>query len=86
MTIVAWVILGLLAGFIASGIVDNRGAGTVVDIALGVVGAVVGGFVFNLFGAQGVTGINVRSLFVAVLGAVIVLLVFHGVSPRRHTA
>jgi uncharacterized membrane protein YeaQ/YmgE (transglycosylase-associated protein family) len=86
MSIIAWIILGLVSGFIASALVNNRGAGTLVDIALGIVGAVVGGFVFNTFGARGVTGVNVRSMCVAVVGAVLVLLVFHAVAARRSGA
>ncbi len=83
MSIVAWVILGLVAGFIASSILDNRGAGALVDIVLGIVGAVVGGFVFNLVGQRGVTGLNLWSLCVAVVGAVIVLAAYHALGPSR---
>ncbi len=83
MSIIAWVILGLLAGFIGSKIVNRGGEGVVLDIVLGVVGAVVGGFVFNAFGAVGITGFDIRSLIVAVIGAVIVLVVYHAVAGRR---
>ena len=77
MSILAWIILGLLAGFIGSKLVNERGDGLFLDIVLGVVGAVVGGWLFNRFGAVGVTGLNVYSLLVAVIGAVVVLLVYH---------
>ncbi len=77
MSIFAWIILGLLAGFIGSKLVNKRGDGLFLDIVLGVVGAVVGGWLFNRFGAVGVTGLNVYSLLVAVIGAVVVLLVYH---------
>jgi uncharacterized membrane protein YeaQ/YmgE (transglycosylase-associated protein family) len=79
MSIIAWIVFGLLAGFIASKIVDRRGAGALLDIALGVVGAVVGGLMFSLVGAVGVTGFNLWSLFVAVLGAMTVLVVYHAI-------
>ena len=74
MGIVSWVILGLIAGFIGSQIVGRQGQGFLLDIALGVIGAVVGGFLFSLFGASGVTGFNIYSMIVAVVGAVVVLL------------
>lgn len=83
MSILAWLILGLISGFIASKIVNNSGQGIVVDIILGVIGAFVGGFVFNLFGGLGVTGFNIYSMFVSVVGAVLVLVIFHAVSNRR---
>jgi uncharacterized membrane protein YeaQ/YmgE (transglycosylase-associated protein family) len=76
MGIVAWIILGLIAGFIGSKIVNKTGEGFFLDIALGVVGAIVGGFIFSLFGAQGVTGLNIWSLIVAVIGAIIVLVAY----------
>jgi len=79
MTILAWVVLGLLAGFIGSKIVNKTGEGVLLDIALGIVGAVVGGWLFNQFGHMGVTGLNLYSLLVAVVGAVIVLVVWHAV-------
>jgi uncharacterized membrane protein YeaQ/YmgE (transglycosylase-associated protein family) len=83
MSFLAWIILGLLAGFIASKIVNNRGEGLVLDIILGIVGALVGVWLFNTFGATGVTGLNLYSLLVAVVGAVILLLVSHAI--RRAT-
>jgi uncharacterized membrane protein YeaQ/YmgE (transglycosylase-associated protein family) len=77
MSILAWIVLGLLAGFIGSKLVNKSGEGVVLDIVLGVVGAVVGGYLFNMMGAAGVTGVNIYSLFVAVVGAVIVLVAYH---------
>ncbi len=79
MSIFAWIILGLLAGFIGSKLVNKQGEGMFLDIVLGVVGAVVGGWLFNKFGAVGVTGLNLYSLLVAVIGAVVVLLIYHAV-------
>ena len=84
MGIIAWLVLGLIAGFIASKLVNKSGEGLIMDIVLGVVGAFVGGFVFSrFFGANGVTGFNLYSMFVAVVGAVIVLLIYHLVFRRR---
>ena len=83
MSIIGWLVLGLIAGFIASKVVNKTGEGLVLDIILGIVGAVVGGFLFTQFGATGVTGFNLYSMFVAVIGAVIVLVVYHAVVGRR---
>jgi uncharacterized membrane protein YeaQ/YmgE (transglycosylase-associated protein family) len=77
MSIIAWIVLGLIAGFIGSKIVNKSGEGLVLDIVLGIVGAVVGGWLFAFFGAQGVTGFNLYSLFVAVIGAIVVLVIYH---------
>jgi uncharacterized membrane protein YeaQ/YmgE (transglycosylase-associated protein family) len=82
MSLIAWIILGLIAGFIGSKIVNKRGEGLILDMALGVIGAIVGGFLFNLVGAAGATGLNLYSLFVAVIGSVVVLLVYHAVIRR----
>jgi uncharacterized membrane protein YeaQ/YmgE (transglycosylase-associated protein family) len=73
MGIVSWIILGLIAGFIGSKIVNRQGQGFWLDIALGIVGALVGGFLFDLFGASGITGLNIYSMIVAVVGSVVVL-------------
>lgn len=83
MSIIAWLILGLIAGFIASKLVNKTGEGFFLDIILGVVGALVGGFIFDVVGGKGVTGFNLWSLFVAVVGAVIVLIVYHAIFGRR---
>ena len=85
MSFIGWVVLGLIAGFIASKIVNKRGEGVVMDIVLGVVGAIVGGFLFSMFGGAGVTGFNIYSMIVAVVGAIVVLLIYHAVVGRRHT-
>ncbi|HEY8040515.1 MAG TPA: GlsB/YeaQ/YmgE family stress response membrane protein [Polyangiaceae bacterium] len=83
MSIIAWILLGLVAGFISSKIVNHRGEGFLVDVLLGVVGAVVGGFIFGLFGASGVTGFNVWSLIVATIGAIVVLGIKHALTGPR---
>jgi len=83
MSIIGWLVLGLIAGFITSKVVNKTGEGLVLDIVLGIVGAVVGGFLFTQFGATGVTGFNLYSMFVAVIGAVVVLVIYHAVVGRR---
>ncbi len=83
MSLIAWIILGLIAGFIASKIVNKSGEGFLLDIVLGVVGALVGGWIFRAVGMSGVTGLNIYSLIVAVIGAVVFLLVYHFVFRRR---
>jgi len=85
MSFLAWIILGLIAGFVGSKIVNKRGEGLFLDIVLGIVGAVVGGYLFHAFGASGVNGLNVYSLVVAVVGAVLVLVVYHAIFRRRHS-
>ena len=80
--IVSWLILGLIAGFIGSKIVNKSGKGFFLDIALGIVGAVVGGSLFSLLGAQGITGLNVYSMIVAIIGSVVVLWGYHAVTGR----
>ncbi|MCB8874738.1 GlsB/YeaQ/YmgE family stress response membrane protein [Acidisoma silvae] len=83
MSIIGWIILGLIAGFIASKIVNRSGEGFFMDIVLGVVGALVGGFIFNAFGAHGVTGFNLYSLIVAVIGSIVLLVLYHALFNRR---
>ena len=83
MNIIAWLVLGLIAGWIGSMIVNKRGEGLLLDIVLGVVGAFVGGFLFNMFGAGGVSGLNIYSMIVAVIGAVVVLFLYHALVRRR---
>jgi uncharacterized membrane protein YeaQ/YmgE (transglycosylase-associated protein family) len=83
MGFIAWLVLGAIAGFIASRIVDKQGKGLLLNIVLGVVGAELGGLLFRLFGMSGVTGLNLYSLLVAVLGAVILLWIYHGLIRRR---
>jgi uncharacterized membrane protein YeaQ/YmgE (transglycosylase-associated protein family) len=79
MSILAWIVLGLIAGFIGSKIVNKRGEGLMLDIVLGIVGAIVGGYLFSVFGAHGVTGVNLYSMFVAVIGSIVVLVVYHAI-------
>ena len=79
MSLLAWVVLGLLSGLIASKIVNKQGEGWLGDIVLGIVGAVVGGWLFGLLGIGSVTGFNVYSLLVAIIGAVVVLFAYHAI-------
>src|SRR5262249_55524638 len=81
--IISWIILGLIAGFIGSKIVDKQGQGFWLNIALGIVGALVGGFLFDLFGSSGVTGLNIWSMIVAIVGSVVVLLIYNAVAGQR---
>jgi uncharacterized membrane protein YeaQ/YmgE (transglycosylase-associated protein family) len=84
MGIISWLILGLIAGFIGSKIVNKTGQGLWLDIALGIVGAVVGGFLFSgVFGVEGITGLNVWSLIVAIIGSIVVLWGYHALAGRR---
>lgn len=79
MSILAWIIIGLLSGFLASRVVDHHGQGVVLDLVLGIVGAFVGGWLFTLIGSTGVTGFNLWSVFVSVVGAALVLTVSNAV-------
>jgi uncharacterized membrane protein YeaQ/YmgE (transglycosylase-associated protein family) len=83
MSILAWIVLGLVAGFIGSKLVNKTGEGLILDIVLGIVGAVVGGWLFSMFGMSGVTGLNLYSLIVAIIGAVVLLLVYHAIQRAR---
>lgn len=82
MSILAWIILGLIAGFIASKIVNASGQGLLLDIVLGIVGAIVGGYLFTAIGATGVTGFNLYSIFVSIVGACVALWLYHALSRR----
>ena len=84
MTLFTWIILGLLAGFIASHLVNHHGEGIVLDVLLGIVGSIVGGWLFQMCGAARVTGLNLYSIGVAVCGSVVFLVVYHAI--RRATS
>jgi uncharacterized membrane protein YeaQ/YmgE (transglycosylase-associated protein family) len=79
MSILAWIVLGLIAGFVGSKLVNRSGEGLILDIVLGIVGAVVGGWLAGFLGLAGVTGLNLYSILIAIGGAVVVLLVFHAI-------
>jgi uncharacterized membrane protein YeaQ/YmgE (transglycosylase-associated protein family) len=83
---IAWILLGLGLGVIASKIVSTTGEGTVVDTLLGIVGTIVGGWLFNLCGGTGVTGFDIDSIYsagVAVIGGIILLALYHAFYRRR---
>ena len=79
MSYLAWIVLGLIAGFIGSKIVNKTGEGFIMDIVLGIVGAIVGGWLAGYFGLAGVSGVNLYSVGIATAGAIVVLLVYHAV-------
>jgi uncharacterized membrane protein YeaQ/YmgE (transglycosylase-associated protein family) len=83
MSLIVWIVLGLISGFVASKLVNKSGDGMLLDILLGIVGSVVGGWLFHAFGMPGVTGLNVYSVVVAVTGAAVFLIVYHALSRRR---
>ena len=83
MSVISWIILGLIAGFVGSKIVNRQGQGLILDIALGVVGAIVGGVLFSFFGATGITGLNLYSMLVAIVGSVVVLWAYHAFAGRQ---
>jgi uncharacterized membrane protein YeaQ/YmgE (transglycosylase-associated protein family) len=82
MGIIAWLVMGLVAGFIASKLVNKQGEGVAMDIVLGIIGAVVGGFIANLMGFHGITGFDLYSTLISIAGAVVVLLVYHAMARR----
>src|SRR4051812_34319010 len=86
MSIISWILLGLISGFIASKVVNGSGEGLFMDLALGVVGAFVGGGLFHFFGQVGITGLNLWSLLVSVVGAVVILVGYHALTGRRSRA
>ena len=76
MSLLGWILLGLMAGFMTSNIVRSSGQGLLLDLVLGVIGAVVSGYLFSAIGATGLTS-NLYSMFVAIIGAVVVLWLYH---------
>ena len=82
MSFLAWIVLGLIAGFIGSKLVNKTGEGFVGDVLLGVIGAVVGGWLFSAIGQPGVTGINIYSILVAVIGSIVLLMAYHMIFRR----
>src|SRR5260370_25619085 len=81
MSFFAWIVLGLIAGYVGSKLVNRTGEGLIRDVLLGIVGAIVGGFLFNLFGAPGVTGIHLYSLLVAGVRAGILFGILFAIFP-----
>lgn len=85
MSVLAWIVLGGIAGWLGSLIVNKHGEGLFVDIILGIVGGVLGGWIFAALGSRGVTGFNLWSLFVAVVGAAVLLIIKHTIFGSRTT-
>lgn len=84
MGIIAWLILGALAGWLASMVMKTDAKqGAIANIVVGIIGAVIGGYVFNLFGASSVSGLNLYSLIVAFVGAVILLFIYKAITGRK---
>ena len=84
MSVLGWIVLGLISGFIASKAVSGRGSGCLADIVLGLIGSVVGGWLFSYFGDHDPMRFNLVSMVIAIVGAVIVLLIWHALTGRRH--
>jgi len=82
MSILAWIVVGIIGGFVGSMVVNKRGEGMLGDLLLGVVGAVLGGWLFNQFGHSTVTGINLYSILVSAVGAIVVLVLVHAIRGR----
>ncbi|MGD0189286.1 MAG: GlsB/YeaQ/YmgE family stress response membrane protein [Rhizomicrobium sp.] len=83
MSVLGWVIFGLITGFIASRVVNSKGEGCLINIALGVVGALVGGWIFTTIGGSGITGFNLYSMLVAIVGAIVVLVAYQAITDRK---
>lgn len=83
MSILGWIIFGLITGFVASMVVNDRGEGCLLNIALGLVGAMVGGFIFRQLTGFNAFHFNLVSMFVAIIGAIVVLLGYHAITGRR---
>jgi uncharacterized membrane protein YeaQ/YmgE (transglycosylase-associated protein family) len=84
MSVISWIVLGLIAGWIASKIVGASGQGFLIDLVLGILGALVGCCLYSvMLGGPGVTGVNIGSIIVAIIGSIIVLIVYHAVTGRR---
>lgn len=79
MGVIGWIVLGLITGYIASTLVNKRGEGLPFNILLGIVGAVIGGWIFTASGISGITGFNLWSLLVAVVGAVVFLMIWYAI-------
>ncbi|MBV8170864.1 MAG: GlsB/YeaQ/YmgE family stress response membrane protein [Candidatus Eremiobacteraeota bacterium] len=84
MDIIAWIVVGIIAGFLAKAVVPGEGPGGVLgDMIIGIVGAIIGGWLFNTFGHIGATGLNLWSILVAFIGGVVLLLIIRALTGRR---
>ena len=84
MWFIAWIVLGLITGFIGSKIINKNGTGMTLDVVLGVIGAVVAGILVNIAGMTGITGFSLWSVFVSIAGSVVVLSAYHAMARARH--
>jgi uncharacterized membrane protein YeaQ/YmgE (transglycosylase-associated protein family) len=84
--IIAWILVGLVGGFLASKVVNKTGEGMLRDILLGIVGGIVGGVVFHAFGGHGVTGFNLWRILVAFIGGIVILVPYHAIVGLRRSA
>jgi len=86
MDILAWIVVGVIAGFLAKAVVPGEGPGGILgDLVIGVVGAIIGGWIMHQFGNPGASGINIWSIFVAFLGSIVLLFIMRAVTGRRAT-
>jgi len=83
MSLLGWIFFGLITGFVASRVVARQGQGCILNVVLGIVGACVGGLIFTSIGGLGITGFNLYSMFVAVIGAIVVLVIYHALTGRN---
>lgn len=83
MTVLGWIFFGLITGFVASRIVGAEGQGCIINIVLGLIGALVGGMLFSALGERVFWRFSLGSMFVAIIGAVVVLVIYHAVTGRR---
>ena len=83
MSLLGWIFLGLISGFIASKAVNSQGEGCFLNIALGLVGAMVGGFIFSAIGGTSIMHFNLYSMLVAIVGAIVVLLLYRAITGNR---
>jgi len=87
MSIIAWIIVGIIGGYLAKLVVPGEGPGGILgDLIIGIIGAIIGGWLFGYFGHTGVTGLNIGSIIVAFIGAVVLLLIVRAVAGRRTVA
>jgi uncharacterized membrane protein YeaQ/YmgE (transglycosylase-associated protein family) len=84
--VIAWIVVGLIGGYLASRVVNKTGEGILRDIILGIIGGVVGGVIFRVLGGHGVTGLNLWSILVAFVGGIIILLIYHTVVSQRRAS
>jgi len=85
MSIIGWMLVGAISGFIASRVVDKKGRGIIPDILLGIVGACLGGLVFKELAAETILPLSLYSIVVSIIGAILVLFVYHAIFDRRRT-